>query len=280
MKVAIGKLRAAPDSGLCDPVPGRLDNDNPRHRSCAVVRNENSGVSQAVADDYAKRRAIKNVLSVRCQDSAAPAGNETISFTAYQQAIEKPIRTFLAAHANIDFIVLTKGIPIRIARRGRGLPPPPSAPTKTPRPLPPPPHPNPTPPARPSPPPLPSFRLRSSHLAVQPMPHPWPQRRACPPHNADMQRAADILRSRSVPVELTQTDVFAGKRTGLLGYVSWGSNDRHYDAAAYHSLRFAPGLSVRRPFPPAPDVLANQGRPVAHRRSDCAGSYRSEGLHG
>ena len=44
-----------------------------------------------------------------------------------------------------------------------------------------------------------------------------------------------------MPVELTQTDVFAGNRTGLLGYVSWGSNDRHYDAAAYHSLRFAPG---------------------------------------
>ena len=60
-------------------------------------------------------------------------------------------------------------------------------------------------------------------------------------YNADMQRTADILQSRSVPVELTQTDVFAGKRIGLSGYISWGSNDRHYDAAAYHSLRFAPG---------------------------------------
>ena len=44
-----------------------------------------------------------------------------------------------------------------------------------------------------------------------------------------------------MPVELTQTDAFAGKRTGLLGYISWGSNDRHYDADAYHSLRFSPG---------------------------------------
>ena len=60
-------------------------------------------------------------------------------------------------------------------------------------------------------------------------------------YNADMQRAADILRSRSVPVELTQTVAFVGKRNGLMGYVSWGSNDQHYDAAAYHSLRFAPG---------------------------------------
>jgi len=29
--------------------------------------------------------------------------------------------------------------------------------------------------------------------------------------------------------------------TGLMGYVSWGSNDRYYDPAAYKSLRFANG---------------------------------------
>ena len=99
-------------------------------------------------------------------------------------------------------------------------------------------------------------------------------------YNADMQRAAEILQSRSVPVELTQTDAFTGNRKGLLGYVSWGSNDRHYDAAAYHSLRFAPGPSARRPFPPAPDLPAHQGRPIAHRRSDCPRRHRGEGLHG
>ena len=59
---------------------------------------------------------------MRCQDSAANPRIETISFAAYEQAIEKPIRTFLAAHASIDFIVLTKGIPIRIADApGRGM---------------------------------------------------------------------------------------------------------------------------------------------------------------
>ena len=87
-----------------------------------VIRNENSPVSKAVADDYARRRAVRNVLSVRCQDSAASAGSETISFAAYEPAIEKPVRAFLAAHVNIDFIVLTKGIPIRIADApGRGV---------------------------------------------------------------------------------------------------------------------------------------------------------------
>ena len=270
-----------------------------------VVRNESSAISRAVADDYAQRRAVRNVVSVRCQDSAANSGNETIAYAAYKQNIEKPIGAFLAAHANIDFIVLTKGIPIRIAdTTGRGL-----SNSRT---------------------SLDSYLAAlgyekspaavSVHLSdsgftgtawanrfwnsVTPFAHAKfggylvtrldgytetdakalttralaADRRAgksavdgkvlldtCPAfgygdrkrqpravtndsgeldfkeYNADMQLAADILRSRGVPVELTQTDAFAGKRNGLLGYVSWGSNDRHYDAAAYHSLRFAAG---------------------------------------
>jgi uncharacterized protein (TIGR03790 family) len=270
-----------------------------------VVRNENSPISQAVADDYAKRRAVPNVLSVRCQDSAVNPGNETISYKDYEQAIEKPIRTFLTAHANIDFIVLTKGIPLRLADApGRGL--------------------------RNCRPSLDSYlaaldyekmpgaasvhihdsgftgtawanrfwnssipfthaqfggylvtrldgyteadakaltarALAAEHKVGKPAadgkvlldtcPSFGYADRKCQPrpvkhdsdelngneYNADMQLAADILRSRSVPVELTETDVFAGKRSGLLGYVSWGSNDRHYDASAYHSLGFAPG---------------------------------------
>jgi hypothetical protein len=67
-----------------------------------VVRNANSPVSRAVADDYAKRRAVANVLSVRCQDSAASPANETISFAAYEQTIEKPIRAFLRGCESIE----------------------------------------------------------------------------------------------------------------------------------------------------------------------------------
>jgi uncharacterized protein (TIGR03790 family) len=269
-----------------------------------VVSNQNSPVSQAVANDYAKRRAIPHVLSVRCQDSAASAANETISFAAYKQVIEAPIREFLASHAGIDFIVLTKGIPIRISDApGRGLGD-----------------------RRPSldsylaaldydkMPGAVSVRLNDSGftgtawanrfwnsstpfthakfggylvtrldgytqsdamaLTTRALAGERPERRAaegkvlldtCPAfgyadrknqprpvtndsgeldfneYNADMQRAADLLQSRNVPFELTQTDIFAGNRTGLLGYISWGSNDKHYDAGAYHSLRFAPG---------------------------------------
>ena len=79
-----------------------------------LLANANSPISLAIADDYARKRNIKNRLSVQCQDSALNTKNETISLTDYVQFIENPIRAYLAAHTNIDFIVLTKGMPIRI----------------------------------------------------------------------------------------------------------------------------------------------------------------------
>jgi len=85
-----------------------------------LVANENSPISQAIAGDYARKRHVRNILFVQCQDSALSAGNETIPLAAYTQAIESPIRKYLAAHAHIDFIVLTKGIPIRITGAALG----------------------------------------------------------------------------------------------------------------------------------------------------------------
>ncbi|MGO9204493.1 MAG: TIGR03790 family protein [Limisphaerales bacterium] len=79
-----------------------------------IVFNADSPVSRAVAGDYAAKRHVRNLLSVRCQDSALSAKNETMTPAAYTQAIEDPVRAYLAAHAGIDFIVLTKGIPIRV----------------------------------------------------------------------------------------------------------------------------------------------------------------------
>jgi hypothetical protein len=286
-----------------------------------VVRNENSAVSRAVAEDYAKRRGIQHVVSIRCQDSVANPGLETMTFAAFQESLEKPLRDFLSGHPSIDFIVLTKGIPLRIADApGIGLGD-----------------------HRPS---LDSYlaaldydkvpgavrvRLtdsgftgtawanrfwnstdRFTHVKfggylvtrldgyteadakalttrslaaeeqapvaggrrtqalsdgkilldtclafgyAEPKKQPRPIFESGPApgerptiielnfneYNADMQNAAEILRSRGVPVELDETDTFVGKRSDLLGYVSWGSNDRHYDVRAYHSLCFAPG---------------------------------------
>ena len=85
-----------------------------------LVRNENSPISQAIAADYAGKRQIRNIISIQCPDSAVSTKNETISLSAYSQAIEAPIREYLAAHTNINFIVLTKGIPIRITGSSMG----------------------------------------------------------------------------------------------------------------------------------------------------------------
>jgi uncharacterized protein (TIGR03790 family) len=79
-----------------------------------VVRNGDSPVSKDIAEDYAARRHVPNLLTIRCQDSALNAANETIPLAAYTEQIETPIRQYLQAHAGIEFIVLTKGIPIRI----------------------------------------------------------------------------------------------------------------------------------------------------------------------
>jgi uncharacterized protein (TIGR03790 family) len=85
-----------------------------------LVVNSNSPVSREIADDYALKRKVRNILSIQCQDSALNTKNETITLADYVRSIENPIRDYLAAHTNIDFIVLTKGIPIRITGSAMG----------------------------------------------------------------------------------------------------------------------------------------------------------------
>jgi uncharacterized protein (TIGR03790 family) len=79
-----------------------------------VIRNDDSPASVEIADDYMLRRKVPNVLDVHCRDSALGADKETISYADFQEAVEKPLRAYLAKHSKIDFIVTTKGVPIRI----------------------------------------------------------------------------------------------------------------------------------------------------------------------
>jgi uncharacterized protein (TIGR03790 family) len=79
-----------------------------------VVYNDNSPISRAIADDYAKKRNVTNVIAIRCVDSAVNRKNETIPLAVYRKCVLRPIKTYLANHREINFIVLTKGIPIRI----------------------------------------------------------------------------------------------------------------------------------------------------------------------
>src|SRR5580698_903905 len=80
-----------------------------------LVYNADSPVSTAIANDYASRRGVKNIVTVHCADSALSSENETISLANYNSQIAEPVGRFLASHKGINFIVLTKGVPIRVA---------------------------------------------------------------------------------------------------------------------------------------------------------------------
>lgn len=79
-----------------------------------LVINDSSPTSVEVGADYVRLRHVANVVHVRCVDSAVTQDNETIAYGAFVSAIEKPVRAFLRRHPGINFIVLTRGIPIRV----------------------------------------------------------------------------------------------------------------------------------------------------------------------
>jgi len=82
----------------------------------AVVINENSAVSQRVGEYYIRQRAIpaSNVIRLRTSQE------ETIDRIQYQTTIERPIAIALEQHLQdrILYIVLTKGVPLRINGTG------------------------------------------------------------------------------------------------------------------------------------------------------------------
>lgn len=86
-----------------------------------VIQNDSSPTSVDIVTDYMSRRKVKKVLKVQCQDSALDAGKETMAYADFQKAIEEPLKTYLGKHVEIDFIVLTKGIPIRLTGAPTGL---------------------------------------------------------------------------------------------------------------------------------------------------------------
>ncbi|MCL5103708.1 MAG: TIGR03790 family protein [Armatimonadetes bacterium] len=59
--------------------------------------------------------------------------------------------------------------------------------------------------------------------------------------NNRLQTANALLVSRGVPTIYDDSSVFVGGQTGLMGYFSWGSNDGRFSMSAYRSNSFAPG---------------------------------------
>ena len=82
-----------------------------------MVVNDNSADSQRVADHYVRRRNIPASNIIRIRTST----DETISRPAYLATIEAPVSTALSQRNLQDrvlYVVLTKGVPLRIAGEG------------------------------------------------------------------------------------------------------------------------------------------------------------------
>jgi len=282
----------------------------PQHsaREVLLVYNVNSPISITIAKDYAGKRHVTNMVAIHCIDSAVSSNNETIPLADYKSEIELPVGDFLAHHHEINFIVLTKGVPIRIdgGRTGSkdigsngNLYPSvdsdlaaidyPSIATAV------------------------KISITGSgatgfgwlnrywkatvpftHAAfggylvtrldgytqadamslvsramaaeagatsngkvlldvqprfgvgdksVQPIPitSDIPSESDWGSWNADLVKAADILHTTAIPVELDEKEAFVGDRSNVLGYFSWGSNDPRFTNQAYQSISFAAG---------------------------------------
>jgi hypothetical protein len=84
-----------------------------------VIANQNSPVSLRVAQYYMQRRGIpnENFLTLDLPDSSLLPIFETISYPTYQKKVEQILRDFLTRKQlvnHIRYIVLTKGIPLRV----------------------------------------------------------------------------------------------------------------------------------------------------------------------
>lgn len=234
-----------------------------------VVINTRSAASDSVGRYYAKRRGIDPSHIVRL---ALPREDE-IGDIAFQTDLVSPVRAAIEAlPVRIDFIVLTTGVPIRVARKnGYSV----------------------------------DAMLSGMHLAIPPMvglDSVWLSRYRNPYYNADgpfasdrygiylvtrldcgrvadclalvdrsiaarpapgpfyfdampprrgtdgyatmnllLYRAAFRLGQRGVGVQIDTTAAFVAPPVDVMGYVSWGSNDTNYDSVAYHAVRFLPG---------------------------------------
>ncbi len=272
-----------------------------------VIENTASPMSVEIASDYMQKRGVTNVLKVECQDSGVSTQNETMKYGEFLEKIDKPLRTILAKKPGIDFIVLTKGIPIRLTGATTGV--------------------SGTQPSLDSTIAAIGYADRKDSIPIQLNDSGftgkcwsnrfWNSRErfthakfggylvtrldgytaddakllttfamqsekqrptgkflidvaeghgigsvdkvplsaitdgkldmhminemAYNEWDADMVVAGKLLEKKGIPVMVDRTDVFIGRKSGIAGYSSWGSNDPKFDAQGYLMLRFDPG---------------------------------------
>jgi uncharacterized protein (TIGR03790 family) len=255
----------------CDSKPPRRAQRAPRTGAerVVVVINSRSPASDSVGRYYARRRGIDPTHVIRLD---LPLDDE-IGDIAFQTDLASPVRAAIEAlPVRIDFIVLTTGVPIRVARKnGYSV----------------------------------DAMLAGMNLAIPPMvglDSAWLAQYHNPYFNAeapfasdqygmylvtrlDCARTADCLRLvdngidarpepglfffdatprndkndgysytnrllfsaatrlavRGAAVQLDTTVKFRAPKQPVMGYVSWGSNDARFDSTAYHAVRFLPG---------------------------------------
>lgn len=257
--------------GGCSAPAPRVAKRGPRTGAerVLVVINSRSAASDSVGRYYAKRRGIDPTHVLRL---ALPLDDE-IGDIAFQADLVNPVRAAIAAlPVRIDFIVLTTGVPVRIARkRGYSV----------------------------------DARLAGIQLAIPPMvgfDTAWLARYRNPYFNAegpfasdryglylvtrlDCARVSDCLglvdrsiaaravdgpfffdalpsrkgtdgyavlnrklylaayrlQQRGLRSQLDTTAAFVAPTVPVMGYASWGSNDGRFDYGTYHQVRFLPG---------------------------------------
>lgn len=234
-----------------------------------VVVNKASEDSVQIGNYYQSKREIpkENIVSVDCVTS------DNIPYADYVEKIEKPIRKVAKSGGRkIDYIVLTKGVPIRLDNDGGWS--------------------------------VDAF-LATMNMSVRPIEKPEPDqvKRSLNPYfekdepfasekfggmylvtrldgagasdvkklvdnslaakpdkgpfffdqagnrrdggyavlDKTLQTASDLLRKAGFQSALEATDAFVAPNEPLMGYCSWGSNDAKFDVNAYHKLKFKPG---------------------------------------
>jgi uncharacterized protein (TIGR03790 family) len=234
-----------------------------------VVKNVASPTAKRIAEYYIQKRGIpiSNVIDIEI------APNEEVSLDSYKMHIESPIERFLTVNTlknRIDYIVLTKGIPLRITGGGYSVDAflatmemkfdaiPDTKPASFQKAA------------------NPYFnksehfskakygfylvtrldgytvedamKLVDNSMAAKPSKGTFlfdedPRRNGAGYDmiNDSMKKAAAIVKSKGLDSYLEDTKAFMGRRTNLAGYYSWGSNDYSFDTGAYKAITFAPG---------------------------------------
>lgn len=246
-----------------------------------VVVNTKSPDSTAIAASYIQKRKVPagNVIRIECPTT------ETCTNAEFVEKIRTPIRAYLAAKgAGIDYILLNKGIPIRLSdgeQSGYAVD---SLlamldwtliKTRTPNPY---------------------FgkaerfsrkkygiylvtrldgytredclQLILRSLAARPVSGPFLLHTG-PGHedagykfvNDGMRSAYSLLKAKGKNTILSTGDTFAGGYKSLMGYFSWGSNDGRYDRKAYNTLGFVPGAIVETAVSTSARTLTNPNEP-------------------